>query len=123
MFFLTFFVIKVYYFDYFYLNRMGKKIETGSDNDSVQGNDVFDIFMEENDEATLFSKKKQILSESGRTFEKFRLKMKAIDILINIVSSNKQVLKQNDIFDYETFKKLIDISKSNKSYYDPFSKK
>lgn len=102
---------------------MGKKIDNSSDNDSVENNDIFDIFMEETDEQLLMSKKKMILSEAGRTFEKFKLKLKAIDLLINILSNNKSILKQNDLFEYDTFKKLLDMSKSNKTYYESFSKK
>jgi hypothetical protein len=102
---------------------MGKKIEHSSDNESAENNDIFDIFMEENDEQLMFSKKKMILSESGRSLEKFKLKLKAIDLLINILQNNKNVIKKNDVFEYDTFKKLLDMSKANKSYYDPFSKK
>ena len=102
---------------------MGKKIDQKSDDESVENTDIFDIFMEDTDEQLLFSKKKLILTESGRSMEKFKLKLKAIDLLISILQNNKSVIKNYDIFDYETFKKLLDMSKMNKSFYDTFSKK
>ena len=102
---------------------MGKKIDHKSDDESVENQDIFDIFNEDTDEQLLFSKKKMILTESGRSLEKFKLKLKAIDLLINILQNNKTVIKNFNIFDYDTFKKLIDMSKTNKLFYDQFSKK
>jgi hypothetical protein len=56
-------------------------------------------------------------------FEILKLKLKGLDMLHAILQNNKNLVKTEDIFCLETLENLLNVSKNEKSLFNPIVKK
>ena len=88
----------------------------------IEQKDLFNVFFDKSSsqfESQLFLSRKRMLSaENGQTelSELLKSKLKALDMMLFILSNNKNILKESDLSCCEVLNNLLCISKKDKSY-------
>ena len=88
----------------------------------IEQKDLFNVFFDKSSsqfESQLFLSRKRMLSaENGQTelSELLKSKLKALDMMLFILSNNKNILKESDLSCCEVLNNLLCVSKKDKSY-------
>ena len=88
----------------------------------IENKDLINVFFDKSSsqfESQLFlSRKRMLNAENGQTelSDLLKSKLKALDMMLFILSNNKNILKESDLSCCEVLNNLLCISKKNKAY-------
>jgi hypothetical protein len=88
----------------------------------VEQKDLLDVFFDKSTsqfESQLFlSRKRMLNAENGQNelSDLLKSKLKALDMMLLILSNNKNIIKESDLSCCEVLNNLLSISKNDKSY-------
>jgi hypothetical protein len=95
--------------------------------DGVETTDIMDIFKDNKGDFLrdnfLASKKKEANNGRSELADKIRMKGKAVEMINLILSNNKDLMKNEDIYMIDELKNLFNQSKNDKSLFESISKK
>ena len=103
--------------------------DSSDEEDNLETTDFIDAFMDTKTNILtdnfLASKKKVASLQNGRsgTFDKIRLKGKAVEMMSMIMSNNKQILKEENLYFAQEMKDLLNDSKNDKALFESTSKR
>ena len=110
-------------------NHFNEEADSDEDNNKLITSNIYDIFMDNTtsqlESQLLASKKKMVNAQKGRNelFDILRVKGKALDYIILILSNNKDLIKGEDIYIVESLLYLFKLSKHDKVMFESISKK
>lgn len=104
-------------------------IPTQNSEMEVENGDFMKIFLDNGtnqlEDKFFLSKKKLLNAQKGKNelFDILKMKLKGLDMQIALMQSNKDMLKNNDLFCVETLLSLITVAKNDKVLFPPIYKK
>lgn len=97
--------------------------------DDAESKDFMEVFMDNKSDilhTDFLGKKRQLASAingKGEEFESIRQKSKALEMINMIISSNKTLLKSEDLYHGDDLKRIFSQAKNNKELFENISKK